>query len=153
MKSSATIDVLNEALRVEHTLAMQCQHYALTIRGLWRLSLVSFFEDLADEARGHAQKFGKKVVALGGVPIAEVESVRSSATAEEMVADVLTLERRAMDTYLRALKTVPEDDVALRAMLEDHIEAEQRHIDEIERLVVERGSGDTKNPAAVRRAS
>ncbi|MEL6187467.1 MAG: hypothetical protein AAFU79_22845, partial [Myxococcota bacterium] len=51
------------------------------------------------------------------------------------VEDILALERRAMSVYLSALAVVPEGDVALRTMIEDHIADEQLHIDEIEQLV------------------
>ncbi|MEO1234046.1 MAG: ferritin-like domain-containing protein [Myxococcota bacterium] len=147
------IGVLNEALRVEHTLAMQCHHYALTVAGLWRLSLAPFFRDLAGEARGHAAKFGAKVVALGGTPATQLDEVKASEDPLEMVEDVLALERRAMSVYLSALAAVPEGDVALRNMLEDHIDDEQRHIEEIELLVRESASGSQRAPTDVRRAS
>ncbi|MEO1227330.1 MAG: ferritin-like domain-containing protein [Myxococcota bacterium] len=134
-KNREVIGALNEALRVEHTLAMQCHQYALTVSGLWRLSLAPFFRDLAGEARDHAAKFGAKVVALGGTPATQLEDVRDSEDAFAMVEDILALERRAMSVYLSALAVVPEGDVALRTMIEDHIADEQLHIDEIEQLV------------------
>ncbi len=130
------IDRLNEAIALEHTLAMQCHQYALTVSGLWRLSLAPFFEDLAEEARGHARKFGQKVVALGGTPSTMVRPIQASGRAEAMVADVLRMEREALALYGQALASVDAGDVALRTMLEDHIEAEQRHVDEVERLVL-----------------
>lgn len=155
MANANLISVLNEALRVEHTLAMQCQHYSLMVSGLWRIPLVPFFEELAGEAQEHARKFGRKVVALGGVPATQVEAVQESRAAEDMIRDVLTLEHRARDIYLRALDAVPEGDIALRTMLEDHVESEQRHIDELERIAVEPSAGGHKaeNSAAIRRAS
>jgi bacterioferritin (cytochrome b1) len=43
----------------------------------------------------------------------------------------LELERQAMQAYL-AVHALAADDVALRNMLEDHIESEQRDIEELE---------------------
>lgn len=114
---------------------MQCEQFALTTTGLWRLSLIPFLEGLASEARGHARKFGGKVVSLGGVPATGVSPVRAGGTAEEVVREVLRLEKTALQTYAHALDLVPHHDGALRTMVEDHIESEQRHIEEIAKLV------------------
>lgn len=135
MRSSEAIDVLNQAICVEQTLALQCEQFALTLTGMWRLSWVPYLEDLASEARSHARKFGKKVVALGATPATELRPVKSGGTAESMALEVLRLERLALDTYVRALTLVPVDELALRTMLEDHIAAEQQHIEELEQLV------------------
>lgn len=148
----AIIETLNEAIRIEHALTLQSEHQAIVVRGLWRVQMAPFFQHLADEAREHARKFGTKVFALGGIPTFEVGPIRHSETVEEMVADALNLERAALDAYARALALV-EDDVALRNMLEDHIDTEQRHVDELELLVSpSTGAGVETNPP-VRRAS
>jgi bacterioferritin (cytochrome b1) len=71
-------------------------------------------------------------VALGGVPTVEVSAmVRQSLDLEEMLGQDLELEREAMQAYLAAW-ALADDDVALRAMLEEHIESEQRDIEELE---------------------
>ena len=131
MSNTRLTDRLNEAIELEHALAMHCFLYETTVSGLWRVPLAPLFRNLGDEARQHARLFGQKVVALGDTPACEVGPVEEAATAEEMVAVLLALETRAIRTYAAALEAVDESDVALRNMLEDHIDAEQRHIDEI----------------------
>lgn len=132
----AIIEALNEAVTIEHTLMLQCQHQALTIRGLWRVQFEGFFRDLSDEAREHAQKFGLKVVGIGGNPTVAVGEVTQADDVFEMLELDLELERKALAAYTRALD-LAEDDIALRNMLEDHIEAETQHIEELE-LVCQR---------------
>jgi len=122
---------LNEAIAVEHTLAMHCFLYETTVSGLWRVSLGPLFKELGDEARDHARLFGQKVVALGATPACAVGPVQAARSAEEMVDTLLALETQAIALYASALETVEDGDVAMRNMLEDHIDAEQRHIDEI----------------------
>jgi bacterioferritin (cytochrome b1) len=154
--SNEVLPILNEAIRIEHTLALQCHQYALTVKGLWRLSLAPMLDELGEEARSHARKFGLKVLALGGTPAAQVGEVRTATRAEDIVSDLLRLEREAMACYLRALTAVDEDDVALRTMLEDHIEAEQRHVEELERLIDADAAGASDTDQAdrtIRRAS
>ncbi|MEM6274343.1 MAG: ferritin-like domain-containing protein [Myxococcota bacterium] len=125
------IAALNRAVKVEHTLMMQCQHQALTVRGLWRTQFQGFFRELSDEAREHAAKFGQKIVGLGGNPTTEVGAIRHASDVFEMLEADLELERQALSIYGEAL-SLAGDDVALRNMLEDHIEAETQHIEELE---------------------
>ncbi|MDQ3829058.1 MAG: ferritin-like domain-containing protein, partial [Candidatus Tectomicrobia bacterium] len=101
-------------------------------RGLWRRVFADFFSSESHGALDHARKFGQKIVALGGVPTVEVgATVRQSLDVEEMLRLDLDLERQAMQAYLAA-HALAQDDVALRNMLEDQIEQEQRDIEELE---------------------
>jgi bacterioferritin len=132
MNTAAVIEALNQAVALEHAASLQYKQHALLVRGFWRKVFADFF---ASESRGaleHAYKFGHKIVALGGVPTIEVgATVRQSLDLEEMLDQDLALERAAMQAYLAA-RALAEDDVALRTMLEDHIESEQRDIEELE---------------------
>ncbi len=148
----AIIETLNEAVRIEHALLMQSDHQATVVRGLWRLQMAPFFSQLAEEARGHARKFGQKIVALGGTPTVEVGPVRQSETVEEMLYDALRLEREALASYERALE-LADDDTAMRNMLEDHIEAERRHVEELELLIPSASGTRIESTPAVRQAS
>ncbi len=148
----AIIETLNEAMRIEHALMMQSDHQAMEVRGLWRLQMAPFFSHLAEEAREHARKFGQKIVALGGVPTVEVGPIRMSETIEGMLGDALHLERAALKCYERALE-LAHDDTALRNMLEDHIDAEQRHVEELELLMSPAAGARLETSPAVRRAS
>ncbi|MGF1512038.1 MAG: ferritin-like domain-containing protein [Myxococcota bacterium] len=152
MSNTNILERLNDAVQVEHTLAMHCHQYELTVAGLWRLTLAPFFRDLGDEARDHARKFGQKLVALGATPTCAVDDVANVENPAEMIARIVVLERKAMELYKEALSMVPDEDVALRTMLEDQIEAEQRHIEELD-LVAAPMAADAPDELAVRRAS
>jgi bacterioferritin len=132
MQTTSMIDALNKAVALEHTASLQYKQHALLVHGFWRKLFADFFASESPKALEHAHKFGQKIVALGGVPTVEVGAmVRQSLDLEEMLSQDLELEREAMQAYLEAW-TLAEDDVALRTMLEDHIEIEQRDIEELE---------------------
>lgn len=123
---------LNKAVALEHTASLQYQQHALLVRGPWRKAFADFFNQESHNALEHAHNFGRKVVALGGVPTVEVGlTVRQSLDLTEMLKQDLELERHALKAYLEA-HSLSDDDVALRSMLETHIDAEQRGIDELE---------------------
>jgi bacterioferritin (cytochrome b1) len=132
MNKIQVIDALNTAISLEHAACLQYKQHALLVRGLWRKSFAEYFLEESRNAHEHAQKFGQKVVALGGVPTVEVgATVRQSLDIEEMLQQDLDLERQALQAYLEA-HALTEDDVALRAMLENHIDSEQHDIEELE---------------------
>ena len=132
MDTVRVIEALNKAVALEHAASLQYNQHALLVRGLWRKVFADYFSSESHSALDHARKFGQKIVALGGVPTIEVgATVRQSLKVEEMLNQDLELERQAMQAYLDA-HALAEDDVALRTMLEDHIEQEQRDIEELE---------------------
>jgi bacterioferritin len=126
------IDALNNAVALENAGVLQYKQHALLVRGLWCRVFAEFFSGESHSALDHARKFGRKIVALGGVPTVEVgATVRQSLDVEEMLRQDLDLERHAMQAYMAA-HALAQDDVALRTMLEDQIEQEQRDIEELE---------------------
>jgi bacterioferritin len=132
MDTPRVIDALNKAVALENAAMLQYKQHALLVRGLWRKVFADFFASESHGALDHARKFGHKIVALGGVPTVEVgATVRQSLNVEDMLRLDLDLERRAMQAYLAA-HALAQDDVALRNMLEDQIEQEQRDIEELE---------------------
>jgi bacterioferritin (cytochrome b1) len=68
---------------------------------------------------------------LGGVPTVEVGTVHQATELEEMLRQDLELEKDTLQAYLDA-HALTEGDVALRTMLENQIESEQRDIEELE---------------------
>jgi bacterioferritin len=132
MDTARVIEALNKAVTLEHAASLQYNQHALLVRGLWRKVFADFFSAESHSALDHARKFGQKIVSLGGVPTIEVgATVHQSLDVQEMLRQDLQLERQAMQAYL-ATHALAEDDVALRTMLEDHIEQEQRDIEELE---------------------
>jgi bacterioferritin len=132
MDTKRVITALNKAVALEHTATLQYQQHALLVSGLWRKVFADFFASQSKGSLEHAHKFGQKVVALGGVPTVEIgATVHQSTDLEEMLHQDLQLEKETMQAYLEAHE-MAEGDVALRTMLESHIESEQRDIEELE---------------------
>ena len=132
MDTTRVIDALNKAIALENAASLQYKQHALLVRGLWRKVFADFFSRESHGALDHAHKFGQKIVAFGGVPTVEIgATIQQSLDVEDMLRQDLELEQQAMQAYLAA-HALAEDNVALRAMLEDHIEGEQRDIEALE---------------------
>lgn len=134
VNTAKVIDALNKAVSVERTAIIQYQQHSLLVRGLWRKVFADFFAAQSLEAHSHARTFGHKTVALGGVPTVELGTIRQTLDLEEMLQLDLELERSALQAYLNA-HAVAEEDVALRNMLEEQIDLEQRDVEELELLL------------------
>jgi bacterioferritin (cytochrome b1) len=131
MDTKKVIAALNNVIALEHTAVLQYKQHALLVSGLWRKVFADFLFSQSKSAMEHAEKFGQKVVALGGVPTVEVGIVRQAIELEEMLGQDLALEKEAMQAYLN-VHALTEGDIALRTMLEGQIESEQRDIEELE---------------------
>ena len=142
MDAQKVITALNKAVSLEHAATLQYQQHALLVSGLWRKVFADLFEDQSKTALSHAHTFGQKIVSLGGVPSVEIgTTVHQSTDLEEMLQQDLALEKEAMQAYLEA-HALAEGNVALRSMLENHIEGEQEDIEELEMYL---GMVETKN--------
>ena len=142
MDTQKIITALNKAVALEHAATLQYQQHALLVNGLWRKVFADFFNDQSKTSLSHAHTFGQKVVSLGGVSTVEIgTTVHQSTDLEEMLKQDLALEKEAMQAYLEA-HALAEGNVALRSMLENHIEGEQNDIEELEMYL---GMVETKN--------
>lgn len=141
MDTKKVITALNKVIAFEHVAALQYKQHALLVNGLWRKVFADFFASQAKSSLEHAAKFGQKIVALGGVPTVEIGgTVRQSTEVAEMLSQDLALEKETMQAYLDA-HALTERDIALRTMLESHIESEQKDIEELERYLVNTTQG------------
>jgi bacterioferritin len=113
---------------------LQYNQYAQVLLGPERRVWHEWFEETSDEALSHARTFGKRVVALGGVPSVEPEPVRQAGTLTEMLTNSLDLERRAVQVYTEAL-ALCEDNAAYRNLLEEQISTETEDVEELEKYL------------------
>ena len=129
---------LNTALSLELAGVIQYSQHSYLITGTNREVFKEFFRDNAEEAQGHAETLGDKIVALGGIPTVEPAMIRQSVELKEMLKQDLELEREAMAAYMAAWSSCGEDDLPQKFWLEERISDEQLHIEELEKLTSER---------------
>ncbi len=128
------IEKLNEAISLELGALLQYNQYSHVITGPERRIWAEFFEETAEEAFKHAKKFASRVVALGGTPAVEPAPVKQTTDLQEMLANSLEVERRAVKVYTEALSFC-EDNPAYRNILEEQISDEQTDVEELEKYL------------------
>lgn len=134
MNYEPVIEQLNEILKHEWTGVAQYSQASFIIEGVWREVYAEKFEDDAKESFGHAKLIGDKIVALGGVPVAQRNDIKQSRDLTEVLQNALAFESKAVEMYTKALE-LAEGDRALVVFLEDILLEEQEGVDEYTKLL------------------
>ena len=128
---------LNHALSLEYAATIQYLNQHSVVKGHDRQDFAPFFATSSSEAHLHAQNLGNKIVALGGVPTVAPARVQQAQTLDQMLHQDLEMEREALTAYVNAWEAA-EENRPLRFWLENIIQEEQLHVDELQKLTVER---------------
>lgn len=134
MNYEPIITQLNEILKHEWTGVAQYSQASFIIEGPWREVYAEKFEGDAKESFKHANLIGNKIVALGGVPVAQRNEVKQSRDLTEILRNSLAFESKAVEMYNKAID-LAEGDRPLVIFLEDILLEEQEGVDEYTKLL------------------
>ncbi len=134
MDSHAVVRILNRGLSIEYAGVIQFLQDSALIQGPYRDLHAGFFRDRSEASWKHAQKVGRWIVLLNGLPTVEPAPIKQSTDLTEMLRQGLELEREAHKTYLEALPLV-SDDAAVRLFIEEMVQDERLDIDTFETLL------------------
>jgi bacterioferritin len=127
------IGLLNEAISLEYTAAVQYNQHSMLLTGRDKRLFEDFFQDSAREALGHAKMWGDRITYLGGVPKGTVGTIQQSSDVNEMLEMDLAIEKKAVELYCRARKICKHE--ATGYMLENHILDEDKDVEELQKLL------------------
>jgi len=127
---------LNGALAQEHGCYVRYKTHAAVITGPYAEAVSTRLKEIAADESEHAEKLCDRITALGGVPTMDVakEELIPAKTLKEILAVNLKEEAKAINLYKSILKMVDREDVILYEVIEDIIEDEQEHREELSRL-------------------
>lgn len=128
------IDALNAVLSWELAGTTQYLHHKAMLLGPEREHHANFFHEGSEEARAHAEIVADKIVALGGVPTVETATIRQATTLADMLKASLELEQDALAAWEAALDHGDLANRGTRFWLEERVQDEQDHVDELRRL-------------------
>lgn len=139
----AVIKMLNEALATELVCVLRYRKHYFMAKGLDSEPVAEEFLAHSNEEQGHADKIALRITQLGGDPDlnpdrltlkshAEYKDVK---TLEEMIFENLVAERIAIDSYREMIEFVASCDPTTRRILEEILEVEEEHADELADLI------------------
>ncbi len=137
MTSKELLDGLNEDFNREVHAMLSYLHKSFLVFGPNRQEVIQFFRSEATESMQHAILLGEKIIALGGLPNIESQSIRGEPKSiPELLKESREIEVAALEGYKARLEQAG-NDIALRVMLEGQVAAEQEHMEELDKYIRE----------------
>lgn len=129
--------VLNKILEAELAGTVRYTHYSLMVYGYNRIPIVSWMKEQAKEALDHAYEAGELVTMLGAHPSLGIGALLETHKHDigDILRESLSIEQQALSYYYELLELVQEKSVTLEEYARRMIEAEERHADEVDKML------------------
>ena len=137
------IKLLNDALATELVCVLRYKRHYFTAEGMAAPQIAAEFLEHANEEAEHADKLAERIVQLGGEPDFAPDGLSARSHAQydasrelkDMVRANLVAERIAVETYRQMIQLIGEKDPTTRRLLEEILEDEEEHADEMRDLL------------------
>ena len=127
--SKEVCDILNEIMEYELAGVVRYTHSSMMVSGPYRLPIVTFLKEQAEESLLHAQLAGEKIAGLDGHPsqkIAKIEETNRH-TIKDILEESLEHELFALGLYKKLLACVEDKSVYLEEYARAQIGEEEQH--------------------------
>jgi bacterioferritin len=137
------IAVLNEALATEIVCVLRYKRHYFMATGIHANAVAQEFQQHATEEQGHADRIAGRITQLGGEPNFNPEGLSSRSHSQyvegnslvDMIREDLVAERVAIESYSEIIRFLGERDVTTRRMMEEILENEEEHADDLRDLL------------------
>lgn len=130
------IEGLNADLQGEYNAIISYLTYSAKVTGPYRPQLVSFLQSEIPDEQMHAQYLADKIASLGGEPAVTPKPVQQSDDAREMLQFIYEAEAATVENYKKRREQAEElGETALQVQLEDMINDETTHRDEVKKML------------------
>ena len=122
-------DILNEIMEYELAGVVRYTHSSMMVSGPYRLPIVTFLKEQAEESLLHDQLAGEKIYGLDGHPsqkIAKIEETNRH-TIKDILEESLEHELFALSLYKKLLNCVENKSVYLEEYARAQIGEEEQH--------------------------
>jgi len=121
--------ILNEIMEYELAGVVRYTHSSLMVSGPYRLPIVNFLNEQANESLLHAQQAGELIVGLDGHPNQKIAKIKETNrhSIKDILEESLEHELHALSLYKVLLKTVEETSVYLEEYARTKIGEEEKH--------------------------
>jgi bacterioferritin len=139
------VRLLNDALATELVCVLRYKRHHFTAHGLASPHIADEFMVHANQEAAHADRIAERIVQLGGEPDFAPDSLSRRSHAEydasdDLVAMIranLVAERVAVETYRQMIQLIGDKDPTTRRLLEDVLEEEEEHAEELRDMLDE----------------
>jgi bacterioferritin len=148
------IKLLNEALATEIVCTLRYRRHHYMAAGIHYQAVADEFMKHAEEEQEHADQIAERIRQLGGAPDFNPQGLLTRSHAQyvegnslvDMIKEDLIAERIAIESYLEMIRYFGENDPTSRRMMEEILEKEEEHADDMATLLE---TLDPREPADV----
>ncbi|MCX8194008.1 MAG: ferritin-like domain-containing protein [Candidatus Pacearchaeota archaeon] len=145
MTKEKIIQLLNNALELEHGAFVQYLSHAEIIEGTDAEPIIARLKEIASDEEKHQEKFRKLIGALGGTPSMKIAATHEAKTVKEILEQNLKDEKMAVDVYRKILEELKKEKIKYYGEMIEHevrhiLMEEEEHITELELLLGKQGS-------------
>ena len=137
MNKKKVLNSLNKILEHELAGVVKYTHYAFMVQGPYRLSVVEWLRQQAQESLAHAEAVGEHVTSLGEHPTLKISDLLETHkhSTEDILNECLQHEREAIKSYYELLNNVKDGSIMLEEFARTQIAAEEMHEAELKKML------------------
>ena len=124
---------------MEHELAgvVRYTHYALMVTGPYRIPIVQFLKEQANESLIHAQQAGELLTGLGGHPSQKISTIEETHkhSIQDLLTESLQHEMQALELYQKLLQDVEGVSIYIEEYARTMIGQEELHTLELKKML------------------
>ncbi len=139
MKNKKILDSLNQILEHELAGVVKYTHYAFMVQGPYRLSVVQWLREQAQESLAHAEAVGEHITSLGEHPTLQISDLLETHkhSTEDILNECLEHEREAIQSYYELLNNVKGGSIMLEEFARTQIASEEMHEAELKKMLLD----------------
>ena len=137
MNNKKILDSLNKILELELAGVVKYTHYAFMVQGPYRLSIVQWLREQAQESLTHAESVGEHITSLGEHPTLKISDLLETHrhSTEDILNECLEHEKEAIKAYYELLKNVDGKSIMLEEFARTQIATEEMHEAELKKML------------------
>ena len=133
--------ILNEIMEYELAGVVRYTHSAMMVTGPYRIPIVDFLKEQANESLVHAQGAGELIAGLDGHPSQKIAKIEETGqhTIRDILEESLEHELHAVGLYKKLLEEVEDSSIYLEEYARGMIGEEEQHSLELKRMLKDYG--------------
>ncbi len=137
MNNKKVLKSLNQILELELAGVVKYTHYAFMVQGPYRISIVQWLREQAQESLTHAELVGEHITSLGEHPTLKIGDLLETHkhSTEDILNECLEHESGAVKSYYELLKSVEGKSIMLEEFARTQIAAEEMHEAELKKML------------------
>ena len=137
MDKIKVLDSLNNILELELAGVVKYTHYAFMVQGPYRLPIVQWLREQAQESLTHAEAVGEHITSLGEHPSLKISDLLETHkhSTEDILNECLTHEKEAIKSYYTLLNNIDGQSIMLEEFARTQIAAEEMHEAELKKML------------------